>query len=185
MKIFNKFLMQINLSVSSAIKGQTLNSHNIANENSISLFENIIPNSFFVYGTLRPDIKTEEYFDSVHKNDNFQLTYTKAYLPYSKLFYSKAFNYPVAIHNPLLYDQEDIVQGYLLTTNNINKTLETLDYIEEYPEVYDRIIVSCFESENEEKEIKAHFYTIRNEQIGQDLEDIQINDWSLYLSVKV
>jgi gamma-glutamylcyclotransferase (GGCT)/AIG2-like uncharacterized protein YtfP len=177
--------MQVNLSISLAVKNNSLVSHNVLPENSISLLDNTFPNSFFVYGTLRPDIKTEEYFNDVHKNEHFQLTYNKAYLPHCKLFYSKTFKYPVAIYNPLLYSKDQTVLGYLLTTNNLKKTLETLDYIEEYPEVYDRIIVSCFDADDKEKEYKAHFYTIRNEQIDEELEDVIVNDWSLYISVKI
>jgi gamma-glutamylcyclotransferase (GGCT)/AIG2-like uncharacterized protein YtfP len=134
---------------------------------------------FFVYGTLRPDIR-ESWTDIVHKNASFKLTYFKAILRHSKLFFHKEIGYPICLYDPKKYSEHDVTHGYILETDNFEPTLKVLDEIENYPTEYDRILIECH---NEDLEIPmtAHFYTRDPKQ--EELEhfnDISVNDWALY-----
>ena len=94
--------------------------------------ENNFPiiNKFFVYGTLRPDIKAP-WSDIVHNNSEFKLKYYEAKLKNSKLFFHKKFGYPMTIYDSIKYSHEDnFTVGYILETDNIDMTLKIFDEIE-------------------------------------------------------
>lgn len=104
---------------------------------------------FFVYGTLRPDIKVD-WTDSVHKNPLFEVKPTKAYMPYSKLYlvtdiYNHVNKYPSISIEKDKYSKEDIVIGYILECTNPDEVFKVFDGIEDYPEFYDRKEEKCFE----------------------------------------
>jgi gamma-glutamylcyclotransferase (GGCT)/AIG2-like uncharacterized protein YtfP len=142
---------------------------------------NIIINKFFVYGSLRPDINAP-WSSIVHKNKSFDLKYYKSYLENSKLYHHKEIGYAVTLHDKNNYSKEDKTFGYILESNNIEESLKLFDEIEEYPEVYERYVVKCFNLENN-KEEDAYFYSMRLEKIKQDqLEFTGFNDYKLYLS---
>jgi gamma-glutamylcyclotransferase (GGCT)/AIG2-like uncharacterized protein YtfP len=136
-------------------------------------------NKFFVYGTLRPDIKAP-WSDLVHNNPNFKLEYHPAKLFNSKLYFHKKIGYPLTIYDSGKYSSEDdYTVGYILKTDNIEPTLEVFDEIEEYPSLYDRVIVKCF-NENSSIEEEVYFYTLKSERLDvEDLEDLIVNDYKL------
>ena len=131
-------------------------------------------NKFFVYGTLRPDIKAP-WSDIVHKNESYKLCYYKSRLHYAKLYFHKIHKYPVTLHSQETYQYEDFVVGYILESNNVEETLKLLDSIEEYPDVYDREVVDCFNEDTQQVE-KAYFYFIKTDKIEEDLIQLK-NDW--------
>lgn len=133
--------------------------------------------SFFVYGSLRPDMKAN-WTDRVHKSKDFNVTATKAYLPHSKLFYHKRYGYAVTIYNPEVYTKDDVTIGYILEMDNIAPALKELDRIESYPDMYDRIVVKC-NHETDHTDRDVYFYTIRKDQVDHHLMDLMVNDWSL------
>lgn len=121
--------------------------------------ENTILNKFFVYGTLRPDIKAP-WTDIVHINKDFEIISRKAYVTNSILQLFRDFDFPNVSFCKQTYKEHDIVFGYLLESTNTSLTLKILDEIEEYPEVYDRIVVTCFNIEDNKYE-DAYMYTIK------------------------
>jgi gamma-glutamylcyclotransferase (GGCT)/AIG2-like uncharacterized protein YtfP len=136
--------------------------------------------SFFVYGTLRPDINVD-WTELVHKNPNFKLTYSKASLKHSKLYFHKELGYPMCIYDPKEYTEHDVTMGFILETDNLESTLKVLDEIEGYPFEYDRVVIECF---NEDLEVpcSVFFYTQESSKIDRThLHEIGVNDWALYL----
>lgn len=145
------------------------------------LSKNVNINKFFVYGTLRPDIKAP-WSDVVHKNPKFKLTYSKAYLCYSKLFFHKTVGYPVTIYDKNRFTRENITLGYILETDNIAEALTVLDNIEDYPNEYDRIEVSCYNVERNIEE-EAFFYTINKNLLDENnMMDLKVNDYKLIVN---
>lgn len=143
--------------------------------------ENI--NKFFVYGTLRPDIQAP-WSDIVHKNDQFTIKAYKAYVSYAILQLFKAFDYPNVTIDTTRLSKNDIVYGYILETNDLNKTLTILDQIEGYPTEYDRIIVKCYNTDKKKYE-NAYIYTIRDENpIMETAYKCEYNDMKKYLDSK-
>jgi gamma-glutamylcyclotransferase (GGCT)/AIG2-like uncharacterized protein YtfP len=136
-------------------------------------------NKFFVYGTLRPDIKAP-WSDIVHNNSGFKLKYYKAKLYNSKLFFHKKFGYPMTIYDNKKYlNEEHFTIGYILETDNIELTLEIFDEIEEYPNMYDRILVKCY-NQTLSIEEEVYFYTLHPDNFNhEDLEDLKVNDYRL------
>jgi gamma-glutamylcyclotransferase (GGCT)/AIG2-like uncharacterized protein YtfP len=134
---------------------------------------------FFVYGTLRPDVKAD-WSDIVHNNPLFKLIYYKAYLPYSKLFFHKQFGYPVCYYNKDIFTEHDTTIGYIIETDNVEPCLKVLDEIEVYPDEYDRQVIECYNDDLQTVET-AFFYTIKEKEFSEEvMVDIQINDWTLY-----
>lgn len=133
-------------------------------------------NKFFVYGTLRPDVKAP-WSDSVHKNPNFKLKYYKSYLTHSKLFMNTSIGYPMCIYDKEKFGKEEKTIGYLLESDNIKETLIIMDEIEDYPNEYDRIIVECMNNDLGINE-KAYFYTANlNIFKMEELNELNINDF--------
>jgi gamma-glutamylcyclotransferase (GGCT)/AIG2-like uncharacterized protein YtfP len=134
---------------------------------------------FFVYGTLRPDIKAP-WSDQVHNNPSFKFTYYKSFLPFSKLYFHKQFGYPVCYCNKLIFNEHDKTVGYILEVDNLEPALKVFDEIEDYPNNYDRQVVECYNEELQDVS-SAYFYTIKEEQfIEEIMVDIKMNDWALY-----
>ena len=93
---------------------------------------------FFVYGTLRPDIKAC-YSHLIHNNTEFDIKFDKAYIEYAKIYAFTEQGYPTIIFSN---NKEDKVHGYIIRTEkpeDSNKLLEVTDYIECYPELYTRV----------------------------------------------
>ena len=64
-------------------------------------------NNFFVYGTLRPDIKAP-WSNSVHNNPKFKIRSHKSLLRHSKLFMNKAIGYPVCIYDKNKFTEKNV-----------------------------------------------------------------------------
>jgi gamma-glutamylcyclotransferase (GGCT)/AIG2-like uncharacterized protein YtfP len=142
-----------------------------------------IINKFFVYGTLRPDIKVE-WSDITHKNPDFELKYYEAYLSHSKLFLHKI-GYPICVYYPDTYSEDDITIGFILESDNVEETLKILDHIECYPFEYDRKIVTCYNSK-EKKLTDAYFYFMQKEKIKNiEIEDLSTNDYKKYIEENI
>ena len=115
-------------------------------------------NRVFVYGTMRPDIKAP-WSDLIHNNKNFKLNYSKAYVPHAMLQLFKNFKYSNISIDTKWYPSTEVVHGYLIESSDIDETLRLLDEIENYPKLYDRTIVTCFNVEKQ-KEETAYVYVI-------------------------
>ena len=89
---------------------------------------------FFVYGTLRPDIKAS-YSDLVYKNKNFKVKYFKACIYNAKLFYFLKRDYPTIMFTN---DINDKVHGYLIEADNFINLRDVLDSIESYPDLFNK-----------------------------------------------
>jgi len=138
-----------------------------------------IINKFFVYGTLRPDIKVP-WSDTIHSNPKFNLRYYKAILNHSKLFFHKKIGYPMTIFDPEVYSKDNFTVGYILESDNIEETLKLFDEIEDYPVEYDRFIIKCFNQDNLVEE-DVYFYSHKLESLEKDdLIDIKTNDFKFY-----
>jgi gamma-glutamylcyclotransferase (GGCT)/AIG2-like uncharacterized protein YtfP len=136
--------------------------------------------SFFVYGTLRPDIQVD-WTELVHNNSSFKLNYFKASLKHSKLFFHRELGYPMCIYDPKEFTEHDKTMGYILETDNLESTLKILDEIEGYPHEYDRVVIEC-DNEDLELSCAVFFYTQDPSKVDrQHLHEIGVNDWALYL----
>lgn len=94
----------------------------------------------FCYGTLKPEIGKYMYPELFTRKD---LKYTPAHLNRASLLFDNQDGYPVIyLHEYHTYPIEtkvDKVQGYLLHVSD-PEILRIVDYIEEFPEVYTRIL---------------------------------------------
>jgi gamma-glutamylcyclotransferase (GGCT)/AIG2-like uncharacterized protein YtfP len=138
-------------------------------------------NKFFVYGSLRPDIKAP-WTDIVHNNPTFKVNFYKAHLPYSKLYLHRRCKYPICYFSKAEFTEHDKTIGYILEVDNIESAMKVFDSIEDYPTLYDRKIVECF---NEDLEIidSVYFYTSLDDEFSaQKMVDIEVNDWALHSS---
>lgn len=135
-------------------------------------------NNFFVYGTLRPDIKAP-WSNSVHNNPKFKIRSRKSLLRHSKLFMNKAIGYPVCIYDKNKFTEKNVTIGYILETENILEALKWMDEIEEYPNLYDRIVVDSYNLELEKNQ-QVYFYTLNRETFKmEDLIELNTNDYAL------
>ena len=135
-------------------------------------------NNFFVYGTLRPDIKAP-WSNSVHNNPKFKIRSHKSLLRHSKLFMNKAIGYPVCIYDKNKFTEKNVTIGYILETENILEALKWMDEIEEYPNLYDRIVVDSYNLELEKNQ-QVYFYTLNRETFKmEDLIELNTNDYAL------
>jgi gamma-glutamylcyclotransferase (GGCT)/AIG2-like uncharacterized protein YtfP len=135
-------------------------------------------NNFFVYGTLRPDIKAP-WSNLVHNNPKFKIRSHKSLLRNSKLFMNKAIGYPVCIYDKNKFTEKNVTIGYILETENILEALKWMDEIEEYPNLYDRIVVDSYNLELEKNQ-QVYFYTLNIETFKmEDLIELNTNDYAL------
>ena len=132
-------------------------------------------NNIFVYGSLRPDF-TSSISNIVHNNPKFKFNYYKALLPYTKMYYQRSTGYAIAIHNLKLYSKEDHIIGYILQTENIDEALKVFDEIEECPQVYERYVTQCLNTENN-KEENAYFYSVKENFDKSSLIQLNLNDF--------
>ena len=140
-------------------------------------------NKIFVYGTLRPDIKAP-WNDIVHNNDKFKLSFHKAHVSNAVLELFRDYDFPNVCFDEKKFTENQIVNGFILETSNINETLKVLDEIEDYPSFYERIIIRSYNIEKCEYEF-AYMYTINKENdIMKSVYNCEVNDMKLYLEKK-
>jgi gamma-glutamylcyclotransferase (GGCT)/AIG2-like uncharacterized protein YtfP len=113
---------------------------------------------FFVYGTLRPDIKAS-YSDLVYKNKDFKIRHLKACIFNAKLYYFVKRDYPTIMFTN---DSNDKVHGYLIESDDSNKLRDVLDSIESYPDLFNKtqkIIYLKDENNNiTDEKVEAYVY---------------------------
>ena len=140
--------------------------------------ERVNVNKIFVYGTLRPDIKAP-WSDRVYHNDKFHIKHSKAYIQYASLQLFKYHKYSNLRIDRKWLDKNNIVHGYILESSNIDETLSLFDQIEDYPTLYNRIITTCY-NEQEQREENVFVYIINiNNLIMKEAFECIYNDYKL------
>jgi len=102
-------------------------------------------------------------------NDNYKLTFYNAYLTHCKLFLDENNKYPILRYNKEEYDENQIVKGNIIESTNFEETLKNFDEWEDYPKLYDRIVVEAIniDKNNEKEEVILYI---------RDLDMIYLND---------
>lgn len=125
---------------------------------------------FFVYGTLRACIKSD-WFDRVHNNEAFKLTYYNAKLFGAKLYYMPDLGYPtIKITN----NREDFVVGNIVESSDFNEVREVFDDIEEYPFEYGKQVTrNCMNLDcNEYQAVWVYYFNdpvfLKNDDIDEE-----------------
>jgi len=124
---------------------------------------------FFTYGTLRSGSDLPEEMKHLLINDNYKLTFYNAYLTHCKLFLDENNKYPILRYNKEEYDENQIVKGNIIESTNFEETLKNFDEWEDYPKLYDRIVVEAIniDKNNEKEEVILYI---------RDLDMIYLND---------
>lgn len=138
----------------------------------------------FVYGTLRPDIKAP-WSDKLYRNEKFEIMYEKSFIPYASLQLFKYHNYMNLRIDKKWLTKNDIVHGYILESSNIEETLNVLDIIENFPELYTRIITLCY-NEVKKQDEKVYVYLInKDNNIMSEAFECIYNDVKILLDRKI
>jgi gamma-glutamylcyclotransferase (GGCT)/AIG2-like uncharacterized protein YtfP len=126
------------------------------------------PNKFFVYGTLRPDIKAS-YYSIIYHNKKFKLKCSRATIDRAKLFHYVDLGYPSIIftENP-----NDVVHGYLVESDQPEEATKVFDDIEDFPDVYLR---NEFEVHNLDENKKERAQVYYEKELNEKITDLNIS----------